>query len=367
MEKLRAALGGVVSEAASERGSPAAGPVVLHVDRSFTLRGIGTVVTGTLWSGSIAAGDRLELLPRGMPVRVRSVQVHDAPVESAAAGQRVALNLAGVERAEVARGDVVASPGAGPRPSYRLDVELRLEPWARPVAGRRVQVHHGTRDAPARVVALDDGSLAQLRLSSPLIARPGERFVLREIAPANTIGGGTVLDPAPTRHGPGQATERLRSIRERGLDRVLADEEAARGRAGRPAPARPRAPKLDRGARLVLAILDADGAEPRSPAAIGEALRLDPARVERILAALVASGDVVRATPQVWFARRRLEPLRERVIALAGERGEITLPQVRDALGTSRKYAQAILDHLDGAGVTVRHGDRHVLRRPRAD
>jgi selenocysteine-specific elongation factor len=364
LEKLRAALGRAAGDAARERDPAIDGPAVLHVDRSFTLRGIGTVVTGTLWSGAIASGDRLELLPRGGAVRVRSVQVHDAPVDSATAGQRVALNLVGVERSEVARGDVVASPGAGPTPSYRLDVELRLEPWARPVAGRRVQVHHGTRDAPARIVGLDGGSLAQLRLSAPLIARPGERFVLREIAPPNTIGGGVVLDPAPARHGPGRAAERLRAISERGLESVLAEEEAARRRDARIAPVREATPRLDRVARLVLAVLDADGAEPRSPAAIAEALRLDQSGVERSLAALVATGDAVRATPQVCFSRRRLEPVRERVIALAGERGEITLPVVRDALGTSRKYAQAILDHLDGTGVTVRHGDRHVLRRP---
>jgi selenocysteine-specific elongation factor len=364
VEELRAALGQAAGAAAAERDPAIDGPAVLHIDRSFTLRGVGTVVTGTLWSGAIAPGDRLELLPRGTPVRVRSVQVHDAPVESATAGQRVALNLAGVERSEVARGDVVASPGGGPRPSYRLDVDLRLEPWARPVAGRRVQVHHGTRDTPARIIDLDGGSLAQLRLSAPLIARPGERVVLREIAPPNTIGGGVVLDPGPARHGPGPAAERLGAIRERGLERVLAEEEAARRRPARTAPVPEATPKLDRAARLVLAILDADGDEPRSPAAIADALRLGGPRVDRILAALVASGDAVRATPQVCFSRRRLEPLRERVIALAGERGEITLAEVRDALGTSRKYAQAILDHLDGAGVTVRHGDRHVLRRP---
>jgi selenocysteine-specific elongation factor len=219
---------------------------------------------------------------------------------------------------------------------------------------------------PARVVALDDGSLAQLRLETPLIARPGERFVLREIAPANTLGGGVVLDPVPARHGPGAATERARLIRERGLERVVAEEEAARGgvreRAGAGRPKQ--APELDHLARLALAVLDADGAEPRPPAAIAEALRTDPQRVERSLGALVAAGRAVRVGPQVYFATARLEPLRHRAIAIARERGEVTLPGLRDALGTSRKYAQAILDHLDGAGVTIRHGDRHVLRRP---
>src|SRR5206468_11196047 len=124
-------------------------------------------------------------------------------------------------------------------------------------------------------------------------------------------------------------------------------------RRGGPAGSRPApAPKLDRTARLVLAILDADGAEPRPPAAIADALRLEPQRVERSLAALVEAGEAVRSTPPVYFSIRRLGPLRERATALAGERGEIALPELRDALGTSRKYAQAILDHLDGTGVT---------------
>ena len=100
-----------------------AGEPLLHVDRAFTIRGAGTVVTGTLWSGAVAPGDRLVLLPAGTPVRVRSVQIHDEPVERADAGQRVALNLVGVERREVARGDVVAAPGAV-APSRVLDCEL---------------------------------------------------------------------------------------------------------------------------------------------------------------------------------------------------------------------------------------------------
>src|SRR5206468_5773882 len=88
------------------------GPTRLHVDRSFTLRGIGTVVTGTLWSGAVGAGDAVRVLPRGLAARVRSVQVHDEPVERAAAGQRVALNLAGVGWRELGRGDVVTTPDA---------------------------------------------------------------------------------------------------------------------------------------------------------------------------------------------------------------------------------------------------------------
>src|SRR5439155_8989279 len=139
-----------------------AGPTRLHVDRSFTLRGIGTVVTGTLWAGSIGAGDVVRVLPRGLEARVRSVQVHDQPVERAAAGQRVALNLVGVGWRELGRGDVVVT-GEGVRPGYLLDVALATEDGARPLRrGTRVQVHHGTREAPARVVPLG-GGFAQLR------------------------------------------------------------------------------------------------------------------------------------------------------------------------------------------------------------
>ena len=113
----------------------------LYVDRVFTLQGIGTVATGTLWSGTVGEGDVLRAEPAGRDVRVRSVQVHDRPVDRAEAGQRVALALPGVERSELRRGDVLIAPGSL-RPSYRLDVALdELEPIA---DGDRLHVHHGT-------------------------------------------------------------------------------------------------------------------------------------------------------------------------------------------------------------------------------
>ncbi|HJV29377.1 MAG TPA: selenocysteine-specific translation elongation factor, partial [Gaiellaceae bacterium] len=118
LDELRSALADVASQAAQSR---AGGPTRLYVDRVFTLRGVGTVVTGTLWSGSIGAGDRLRVEPAGLDVRVRSVQVHDRQVERAEAGQRVAVNLPGVERRELARGDALVAPDAFPT-SYRLDV-----------------------------------------------------------------------------------------------------------------------------------------------------------------------------------------------------------------------------------------------------
>jgi selenocysteine-specific elongation factor len=167
-------------------------PTRLFLDRVFTLHGIGTVVTGTLWSGSVGEGDVLRAEPAGLDVRVRSVQVHDRPVDRAEAGQRVALALPGIERADLRRGDALIEPGAYPL-SYRLDVAL--EPLAEIADGTRLHVHHGTAEHLARVVRVDERH-AQLRLASPAVAARGDRVVLRG---GTTLGGGVVLDPAPPR------------------------------------------------------------------------------------------------------------------------------------------------------------------------
>ena len=190
LDDLRAALGRVADRVDRAR---AVRPTRLYVDRSFSLRGFGTIVTGTLWSGSIGEGDELRLEPTGRPVRVRSVQVHDRDVERAEAGQRVAVSLPGVERGEVGRGEALVAPGGYPV-SYRLDVVLEeLEPIA---DGARVQAHLGTVHADARVVRVGD-RFAQLRLAAPVVAARGDRVILRG---ETTLGGGLVLDPAPPRH-----------------------------------------------------------------------------------------------------------------------------------------------------------------------
>src|SRR5215204_1281535 len=197
LDALAAALGraadGLAGRAGAGRG------LVLHVDRAFTIRGAGTVVTGTLWSGSAGRGDAVELLPAGLRARVRGVQVHDATVDRAQAGQRVALNLAGVAVDAVARGDVVVAAagndGARPVATYRVDAALEwATPDTRPAGGARVAVHHGTREVPARLAELG-GRFAQLRLERALVPRAGDRLVIRALAPPDTLGGGVVLDP----------------------------------------------------------------------------------------------------------------------------------------------------------------------------
>jgi selenocysteine-specific elongation factor len=189
VEDVRAALDEVADRLPGR--DAIAGEPLLHVDRAFTIHGAGTVVTGTLWAGAIAPGDRLVLLPAGTPIRVRSVQIHDEPVERADAGQRVAVNLVGVERRDVARGDVVAAPGAV-APSLVLDCDLTLRDASH---GMRAHVHHGTRETPARLADLG-GGLWQARLEQPLLARAGDRVVVRSIAPPGATAAGTTRSRA---------------------------------------------------------------------------------------------------------------------------------------------------------------------------
>jgi selenocysteine-specific elongation factor len=151
----------------------------------FTIRGAGTVVTGTMWSGRVEQGQTVTSLPSGRTARIRSIEVHDSSVQLAEAGQRVALNLAGVDRDEIARGDVITT--GGPEVRYRIDAELDHDPPA------RVMVHHGTRETAARVVRR--GGRHQLRCEQPLVVCDGDRLVIRSIAPPDTLGGGIVLAP----------------------------------------------------------------------------------------------------------------------------------------------------------------------------
>jgi len=183
-------------------------PARLPLDRVFTLKGIGTVATGTLWSGTLHNGQRLELLPSGLEARVRGLQVHDSEREKAGAGERVAVNIAGVSKDRVARGDVLAQPGYL-RPNYMLDARVVvLKDWPRPLKrGVRVRFHHGTREVMGRVYPLESELIqpggrqpAQLRLEGLVSCAPGDRFVLRSYSPVTTMGGGTVVDAHPGKH-----------------------------------------------------------------------------------------------------------------------------------------------------------------------
>jgi selenocysteine-specific elongation factor len=232
LDDLRAALVGVASAAVAR---PADGTPRLPVDRVFSMRGFGTVVTGTLTRGTLHHDDELVVLPAGRRVKVRGLQVHGSAQRLAGAGRRVAVNLGGVEVADVQRGDTLTTEGAFDV-TRRFDAIVELLPDAKPLRhGARVRFHHGTAELLARVAlgaqgpesvpvtkravvgsraervepagsleALQElrpggGAFARVRLEAPAVLTRGDRFVLRQYSPPVTIGGGRVLDPLPAR------------------------------------------------------------------------------------------------------------------------------------------------------------------------
>jgi selenocysteine-specific elongation factor len=202
--RLRLELARVAAEAPKKRS---ARYFRLPIDRAFLINGVGTVVTGTLISGEVRPEDEVELFPSRRRVRVRGVESAGVPMDRATAGQRTALNLAGVDLHEVGRGMVLAAPGRFVATS-QLDARVTLLPSASPLKHRaKVHFHHGTMETVAEVFLLDgavimpgDAALVQLRLVKPVLVLPGDRFILRRLSPVVTIGGGVVLDAAVKRH-----------------------------------------------------------------------------------------------------------------------------------------------------------------------
>jgi selenocysteine-specific elongation factor len=346
LDDLRVALERTVSALPSRARLP--GAARLHVDRVFTIKGAGTVVTGTLWSGRLAKGDAVTLLPgSSRRARARELQVHDLRVQHAAAGQRVAVNVGGVSVGEVARGDVLAGPGSELRETFLVDAELEFERDVTPPAGARVQVHHGTRESAARLVPLG-ARFWQIRLERALIPAVDDRLVVRSIAPPDTLGGGRVLEPHPRKHCASSGlTRRLRSL--------AAGEQEYVEPASVSQPPRPAAPAPALGASAIAleARLRAAGFEPPLDS------ELDPAD----LAALREAGRAVRVTRSLHYHPDTIATVKQLVAeSAAGNDGAITIGQLRDRLQTSRKFAQALLEHLDSERVTIRRGDQHFLR-----
>ena len=408
LDELRGALERVAGSVERTRADR---PARLYVDRSFSIAGFGTVVTGTLWSGSVGTGDRLRLEPSGRDVRVRSVQVHDRDLERADAGQRVAVSLPGVERGDVARGAVLIEPGGYPT-SYRLDVAL--EEIAPIGDDARLQVHLGTTHAPARVVRLGE-RYAQLRLASAVVAARGDRLILRG---ETTLGGGIVLDPLPPRHRDVARLERLargdvaatirapvpadtlRFVLDVELDGVeragpwvfsaawlAAYEDDLRERIaaadpidpGIPVPGDPWADDVlallrleRRGSKLYLpgAAATLHGREAESAALERElasagvrATRISDDEVARFLE---ASGRLVRLGAGYAISVDSFDVVKEVLVAECRAAGDISLARFRDLAGTGRRDAQLLLERFDADGLTRRVGDRRVLRRAAA-
>ena len=424
LEELKAAL-----VAAALRLPPRAGGRVarLPVDRAFTMRGFGAVVTGTLVAGEIAEGDELELLPVGARVRVRGLQVHGSQVARASGGQRTAVNLGSIEAAAIERGMVLAPPGRL-RPTQIIDARVDvLESAARPLRSRaRVRVHLGTAEALARLrvleetgeIAAGESGFVQLRLESPVVALPGEHFIIRSYSPSRTVAGGLVLDGLAAKHrGREAAAARARLAR-----LVTADEatelalfvEAAGERGLRRAELAARTGWTDdvldaaaRRARESGAVIDADGVyvarsgfeqlsravleevaahHAREPLARGlprETLRerlfahLAPELFRCVLARLESDGALVAEKEMVRAAGHSLslsaadaavqEQLERAYSEAALEAPTLDEAIARAGIKTSREHARKILQLLVDARTLVSVGGDLFFHRQALD
>jgi len=304
IEELKAALSGAAARAALR--DPAARPARLYVDRAFSMKGFGPVVTGTLDSGRVRPEDRLLLVPSGREVRVRRVEVHGEERAAAEAGERTSLNLAGVETADLARGVTLVAPGSLEAATL-LTVELTaLGGLDEPLPdGLSVRLHTGTADVPARLHLLGEkdappsplpaGGRAVVQLSclEPVAARRGDRFVLRRPSPQETIGGGRVLDT-------GRARVRRRAPLPPAAAAVLTGGDERAVAALLLLEAGPAGVELPALARRLGCHADAASAHVDALASSGAALRLSPSLV---VAASASAEMATRAA--AFFAERR--------------------------------------------------------------
>lgn len=436
----------------------------LFVDRVFTIKGAGTVVTGTLTGGPLSLGDELELYPTGRRARVRGLQTHKRPVRAARPVSRVAVNLVGAERETIARGDVLGPPGAW-RPTRRLEARIRpVRGLAHPVTARGAfKLHAGSaeRDARLRLYGASElgpeGAFVRISLSEPLVLAPFDRFVLREVGRRETVAGGVVLDPDPPARPGRDAAERLAAREAASEDELpallLAERGAAReadilaltGRPPAPSVAAVRAGGWWISADLLAGLEGASTGflrrfhdeHPLEPGAdlaeirrvLAQALRgavraVEPDLVDAALqvllerVALAREGSAVRLPSHRPALTEHAEALERLVRAVAeGEPTPPTVPELlaaghprelleaairagmlvrvsaeivltpalvqralaeirasgasgltvsalREGLGTTRKYAVPLVEHLDARGLTRRVGDARVAREP---
>lgn len=456
----------------------------MPVDRVFTVKGFGTVVTGTLWSGSLAEGDELSVLPSGKATRVRSVQMHGRPCDVAAAGNRVAVSLAGLSTEDVRPGDFLCEQQAAST-SDRFDAAFTyLDPFAfgRPLkTGSRVHVAHGTREVLGRLLLMDNAetlspgqrAFVQIRLEEPLPVAYQDQFVVRSYSPVHVIGGGTVISPRPRRRTnlspeerdmlhaldagdvdaaigahlalatlPESAAEVAaacgveEALTRASLERLLQQKDIAQLEAREPLFARkaliqkllsaterallnfhtanPQATGLSKEAlrqtaapaaspacfdalleeacrRSLAAHADGEVSHPKAgagarkaeaaaaaaleealaqagamPPELGEVARergLDETLVRKAATSLVREGRIVRVGADQFFAATVIEKLRQAIIDHLTENGPATAAQLKEAMGTTRKYAMPLLEYFDNAGLTRRDGDMRTLSK----
>ena len=325
-------------------------PFRLPVDRVFSVDGFGTVVTGTLIEGSMHEGDAAELIPGGAQTRIRNLQVHGKDVETAYAGQRVAVNLANLKKTDIKRGDAVAKPGSV-RVSRMIDVRLQNLRDSKRVIQNDTQVHlyHTSQQQLAKVVLLDRDALnpgescyAQLRLTDPIATKSGDRFVIRFYSPLETIGGGVILDDSPARH---------KRFQQSVLDALKIKETGSGG---------------DR----VIQVLTEFGTAMATAALVAAKLHQEPGDIEGDLHDLCARGRILEPLPGRYVAASVMDSTWDtcRQI-LAGYHAQNPLhagmkeAEVRQKCfkNLDQTTADALLDALCAEGKLRRVADRYAL------
>lgn len=318
----------------------------LPIDRVFTMRGFGAVVTGTLFSGAVRVGERVQIFPGDAEARVRGLQVHGEAVEEAVAGTRTAVNLQGVERMDIERGEVLGRAGEL-KATYMLDVRLEHIPDApRPLKIRdRVRFHTGTSEVMGRVSVIGadaiepgENAFAQIRLEAPVSVLPRDRFVIRSYSPVVTVGGGEILDVAPKKH------RRLRISSMERFDAYLGADETV---------------------RLELLLADAGSAGADTAALTGR-LTLTPDEIRTELAALANAGRarIVEAETGLTLSETHFTALQKAITDfLAGYHKANPLKpgapreEVRGKGGGAGERAfAAALKTLAGAGALIEEG-----------
>ena len=438
---------------------PDVGRPRLPIDRAFTMSGFGTVVTGTLVDGSLSLGDELRIVPGDRTVRVRGLQQHNRKVDTASPGSRVAANVAGVEKHELARGDVLARPKT-------LEATRRVDATVRVLAsaphslrhGTELLLHTGTAEVGCRVIVLDSDEIAagregwvQLYLERPIAAAAHDRFILRLPSPSATIAGGTFVDVTPRRHARHDGAVR-ESLERRAAGEILQEElrkyprgvtvaallkatlapeadvagldakrlgdwlydagawHAMTDRAARELhefhaahPLRPGMGREELRSRLgvppgsfpsvvqgllqdgvateregsvalpdhrvevhttdgtAAALVQLLGRQPFAPPSLSEAVQQTGATAE-VIRALAQRGEIVRLSDDIAFTKEAFEAAVTMVKDVISSSGSITVAQLRDRMGASRRPVLALLEHLDSAHVTRRVGDARVLR-----
>ena len=333
----------------------------LPVDRVFTLKGFGTVVTGTLISGYLNKDSKLAIYPRELPCKIRSIQSYGQDVAKAQAGQRCALNLPGIKTDQVSRGDVIALPGAL-HATLIMNVKLQVtKRFSRELEnGMRAHLLIGTRRVLCRIYRFDD-CYAQLRLEEPVCVLPGDRFILRFYSPVETIGGGIVIeaDTRRARMSDKRALARIKHLEAvmKGLvQEPFADDVQKRKPKKEPAPA-PIPDHLKKTADFLLKQFKESGFRFVSVNALDLTYQnTDRQKINQALKILERRGDIIRLDETHYTTAEIAERAQKTVVKHFHDHNELATACLRDLLDTNRTSARVLLEYLDRKKVTQKKG-----------